>query len=149
MGISSVPIAILILHVTSFFQVCVIPAHPSFKIRRIVLPFSSTATTTPAPLASVRALNECSHTIVSLFRPRERLPLSIPFEFEARECPVLLSLKRLEWWHCSNAPNTGLLKLSEHRFAQTLRTQVASTRFPRSYNTLQILSTYLLGQFEV
>lgn len=71
------------------------------RVRRAVLPYSSTTTTTNQPLLSVAILKRCPGLEI-LVRPAPDIRDILRFEFFA-EGLALSSLKRLEWWHMNDA----------------------------------------------
>ncbi|KAK0198752.1 hypothetical protein F5146DRAFT_1020884 [Armillaria mellea] len=78
-------------------------------VRRAVLPYDSTVTDhwTREPSPSVEILKLCSRLEV-LIRPRtvQYAMRTLTFEFDA-DSVALPSLKRLEWWHNSEAERSG------------------------------------------
>ncbi|KAH9952093.1 hypothetical protein B0H21DRAFT_13540 [Amylocystis lapponica] len=76
-------------------------------VRRVYLPYSSSATATSHPLAALRILEQCPQLeiLVRIGLPRVEEPL-LRFEFPAT-CPSLASLRRLDWWHHNEASGTG------------------------------------------
>jgi hypothetical protein len=73
----------------------------------VVLPYSSTVTATKPdkPLPSVEILRACKN-LETLVRPRLVVPEPFQFQFDAERIP-LLSLRRLDWWHHSEADRSG------------------------------------------
>ncbi|KAL0951698.1 hypothetical protein HGRIS_008374 [Hohenbuehelia grisea] len=83
-------------------------------VRRVVLPYTSTVTTAPPPLPSVRSLELCSQLEI-LVRP-PFIPSAyegLRIEFDAGACHALPSLRRLEWWHNNEAARSGGINLLE------------------------------------
>ncbi|KAI0929187.1 hypothetical protein AcV5_006519 [Taiwanofungus camphoratus] len=74
-------------------------------VRRACLPYSSSATTTARPLKAVRLLEQCPY-LETLVRMDAAPGDMLSFEFAA-DCPPLVSLKRLDWWHHGEAARTG------------------------------------------
>jgi hypothetical protein len=77
------------------------------QVHRAVLPYPSTVSgpsSSPTP-TSIDILRHCPHLEV-LVRPRCLLTESLQFEFEVG-CVLLPSLRRLEWWHHTEAERSG------------------------------------------
>ncbi|KAF5384987.1 hypothetical protein D9615_001184 [Tricholomella constricta] len=76
-------------------------------VRRVVLPYRSTVTTTyqPQPHPSIEILGHCVN-LETLVRPRLLVPETLQCHFEAAQLP-LISLKRLDWWYHPEAERSG------------------------------------------
>ena len=74
-------------------------------VRRMSLPYSSSATPTTRPIAALCILKQCPQLEILVRVESPRTLAEEPaarYEFPAA-CPPLGSIKRLDWWHHSNA----------------------------------------------
>ncbi|KAF7347367.1 hypothetical protein MVEN_01492500 [Mycena venus] len=76
-------------------------------VERAILPYTSTVTESPRPMASTQILAFYPNLEV-LVRPLHRpSPFrSLRFDFDAT-CPPLVSLRRLDWWNHAEAARSG------------------------------------------
>lgn len=75
-------------------------------IRRACLPYTSTVTRSRDPLKAAEVLQICPHLEVLVRGPHRNVDDSLRFDFPS-QCPPLMSLKRLDWWHCNEAARSG------------------------------------------
>lgn len=77
------------------------------QVHRAVLPYPSTVSgpASSPTLTSIDILRHCPHLEV-LVRPRCLLSEPLQFEYEV-DCVLLPSLRRLEWWHHTEAERSG------------------------------------------
>ncbi|KAI8989715.1 hypothetical protein BD414DRAFT_414278 [Trametes punicea] len=80
-------------------------------VRRVQLPYSSTAVTSPLPIEPVKVLSLCSSVEVLVRTEKSLSPVA--YEFDT-ECPPLPSLKRIDWWHDNEAARTGGINSLPH-----------------------------------
>lgn len=85
----------------------VLRVHICPQVRRAVLPYLSTVSSPDnSPIStSLKILRMCSHLEV-LVRPRSLAAETLRFDYEV-DCVQLPSLRRLEWWHHTEAERSG------------------------------------------
>lgn len=75
-------------------------------VRRMVLPYSHTATARPLHMSALDILQECPRLETLVRPPHRELFSNLLWEFPA-PCVPLDGLKRLDWWHYNDAARTG------------------------------------------
>lgn len=88
---------------------------PSYMVRRVHLPYTSTTITTPKSIKPVQLLARCPAVEV-LVRTADMFA-SGNYEFDT-DCPPLPALKRLDWWHNNEAARTGGINSLPHVLGQ-------------------------------
>lgn len=104
------PLGRLLRHGQEWADGTIIPPCAPF-VRRAHLPYSTTVTPSPLPLAVLGSLKLCSSLQVLVRTADAIMPL--PYEFSV-DCPPFPSLKRLDWWHHNEAARTGGINSLPH-----------------------------------
>jgi hypothetical protein len=76
-------------------------------IRRACIPYYSCTPYNTNDLKTVATFLEACPALEVLARPSTIRPEVMTFDFPAADCPALLSLKRLDWWHYNEAARSG------------------------------------------
>ncbi|KAJ7757512.1 hypothetical protein B0H16DRAFT_1536889 [Mycena metata] len=76
-------------------------------VLRVILPYSSTVTETFKPILPTQMLELYPNLQILIRPPHRQSPFqTLKYDFETT-CPPLFSLKRLVWWHYTDASRTG------------------------------------------
>ncbi|KAJ7044981.1 hypothetical protein C8F04DRAFT_1026238 [Mycena alexandri] len=76
-------------------------------VQRVVLPYSSTVTESYKPILSTNMLELYPNLQILIRPPHRQSPFqTLRYDFDTT-CPPLFSLRRLDWWHYSDASRTG------------------------------------------
>ncbi|CCM00014.1 uncharacterized protein FIBRA_02040 [Fibroporia radiculosa] len=124
-------------------------------VRRANLPYTSSTTVRPRRLDAIEILEQCPRLEILVRIGPFRPDVDLRFEFPT-ECPPLPSLKRLDWWHLSDAARSGginslgdVLQAAPNLLYLSLGGYVRFTHLTRSLISLPFLETLRILRLNV